>query len=151
MPDGVAEPSTLERPSQICQPQLTWKPILAALLQGVKPVAGAPRLTKGRIPYCSGLEVEVFAVQGSEAREPFGDKAFAVEVKFRVLTIYQSSQASWEGKNHVLPAGMGCCQNYDPFLGTLKIRCRTIIGTQKGTIILTSSYICLRKPCTPLP
>ena len=27
---------------------------------------------------------------------------------------------------------MGGCQNYGPFLGTLSIRCRTIIGTQKG-------------------
>ena len=24
------------------------------------------------------------------------------------------------------------CQNYDPFLGTLNIRCRIIIGIQKG-------------------
>ena len=33
---------------------------------------------------------------------------------------------------------LGCymagCQNYDPFFGTLNIRCRIIIGTQKGTI-----------------
>ena len=28
---------------------------------------------------------------------------------------------------------MGGCQNYDPFLGTLKIRCCIIIGIQKGT------------------
>ena len=32
---------------------------------------------------------------------------------------------------------MGGCQHYGPFLGTLNIRCRSIIGTQKGTIILT--------------
>ena len=30
---------------------------------------------------------------------------------------------------------MGSCQNYAPFLGTLNIRCRIIIRTQKGTII----------------
>ena len=30
---------------------------------------------------------------------------------------------------------MGGCQNYGPFLGTLNIRCRIRIGTQKGTII----------------
>ena len=36
---------------------------------------------------------------------------------------------------------MGGYQNYGPFLGTLNIRCRTIIGTQKGTIILTTSHI----------
>ena len=33
------------------------------------------------------------------------------------------------------------CQNYSPFLGTLNIyRCRTIIGIQKGTMILTTTH-----------
>ena len=36
---------------------------------------------------------------------------------------------------------MGSCQNYGPFLGTLNIRCRIIIGIQKGTIILTTTQI----------
>ena len=36
---------------------------------------------------------------------------------------------------------MGGCQNYGPFLGTLNIRDRIIIGTQKGTIILTTNHI----------
>ena len=35
----------------------------------------------------------------------------------------------------------GGCQNYGPFLGTLNIRGRIIIGTQKGTIILTASHM----------
>ena len=39
---------------------------------------------------------------------------------------------------------MGGCQNYDPFLGALNTRCRIIIGTQKGTIILTTTYIQLK-------
>ena len=39
---------------------------------------------------------------------------------------------------------MGGCQNYGPFLGTLNIRCRTIIGTQKGTIILTTTQMNLK-------
>ena len=30
---------------------------------------------------------------------------------------------------------LGGCQNYGPFLGTLNIGCRIIIGIQKGTII----------------
>ena len=30
---------------------------------------------------------------------------------------------------------MSGCQNYDPFLGTLNIRCRIRIGIQEGTII----------------
>ena len=37
---------------------------------------------------------------------------------------------------------MGGCQNYGPFLGTLNIRCRTIIGIQKGIIILTTTLAC---------
>ena len=36
---------------------------------------------------------------------------------------------------------MGGCQNYGPFLGTLNIRCRIIIGTQKGTIVLTTTHM----------
>ena len=36
---------------------------------------------------------------------------------------------------------MGSCQNYGPFLGTLNIRCRIIIRTQKGTIILTTTHM----------
>ena len=38
---------------------------------------------------------------------------------------------------------MGSCQNYGPFLGTLNNRCRIIIGTQKGTLILTTTYVCV--------
>ena len=33
------------------------------------------------------------------------------------------------------------CQNYGPFLGTLNIRGRITIGTQKGTIILTTTHV----------
>ena len=36
---------------------------------------------------------------------------------------------------------MGSCQNYGPFLGTLNIRCHIILGTQKGTIILTTTHM----------
>ena len=39
---------------------------------------------------------------------------------------------------------MGGCQNYGPFLGALNIRCRIIIGIQKGTIILTTTHISYR-------
>ena len=41
---------------------------------------------------------------------------------------------------------MGGCQNYGPFLGTLNIRCRTIIGTQKGTIILITTHMKVPSP-----
>ena len=36
---------------------------------------------------------------------------------------------------------MGGSQNYGPLLGTLNIKCRIIIGTQKGTIILTTTHV----------
>ena len=39
---------------------------------------------------------------------------------------------------------MGGCQNHGPFVGTLNNRCRSIIGTQKGTIILTTTHMYLK-------
>ena len=36
---------------------------------------------------------------------------------------------------------MGSCPNYGPFLGTLNIRCRTIIRTQRGTRLLTTTHM----------
>ena len=36
---------------------------------------------------------------------------------------------------------VGGCQNYGPVLGTPTIRCRIIIGTQEGTIILTTTHV----------
>ena len=36
---------------------------------------------------------------------------------------------------------MGSCQNLGPFLGTLNTRCRIIIGTQKGTLILATTHM----------
>ena len=44
-------------------------------------------------------------------------------------------------KNH-----MGGCQNYGPFLGTLNNRCRIILRTQEGTLILTTTHISFRGP-----
>ena len=38
---------------------------------------------------------------------------------------------------------LGGCQNYGPFLGTLNIRGRIIVGIQKGTIILITTHILL--------
>ena len=46
---------------------------------------------------------------------------------------------------------MGGCQNCGPFSGTLNIRCRSITGIQKGTIILTTTHISLPTPPLPLP
>ena len=36
---------------------------------------------------------------------------------------------------------VGSCQNYCPILGTLNNRCRIKIGTQKRTIILTTTQV----------
>ena len=44
-------------------------------------------------------------------------------------------------RNRVFYDHMGGCQHCGPFLGTLNIRCRIRIGTQKGTIILTTTHI----------
>ena len=45
---------------------------------------------------------------------------------------------------------MGGCQNHGPFLGTLSIRGRIIIGTQNGTIILTTTHMTIW-PCALRP
>ena len=36
---------------------------------------------------------------------------------------------------------MGGCQNYGPLLGPLNTRCRILLRTQKGTIILTTTHM----------
>ena len=36
---------------------------------------------------------------------------------------------------------MGGCQNYGPLLGPLNTRCRIILRTQKGTIILATIHM----------
>ena len=36
---------------------------------------------------------------------------------------------------------MDGCQNYGPFLGRLNTRCRIILRTQQGTIILTTTHM----------
>ena len=46
---------------------------------------------------------------------------------------------------------MGGCQNSGPFLGTLNIRCRTIIGIQKGTIISKTTHIMVPILTSPFP
>ena len=44
---------------------------------------------------------------------------------------------------------MGGCQNHGPFLGTLNNRCRIILGTQKGTLILTTTHMNLETFLAP--
>ena len=54
---------------------------------------------------------------------------------WHIVEALQSSQSRFE------IIEVGGCQNYGPFLGTLNIRCRIITGTQKGTIILTTTQV----------
>ena len=44
---------------------------------------------------------------------------------------------------HLIDLGihMGSWQNYGPSLGTLNMRCRIILRTQSGTIILTTTHM----------
>ena len=44
---------------------------------------------------------------------------------------------------------LGGCQNYGPFLGTLNIRWRIIMGIQKGTIILTTTQLSFEESRSP--
>ena len=46
----------------------------------------------------------------------------------------------WDLEGKVEEAN-GWLSNYGPFLGTLNIRCRIIIGIQKGTIILATTQM----------
>ena len=41
---------------------------------------------------------------------------------------------------------MGSCLNYGLFLGTLNIRCPSILRTQKGTLILTTMANLCKRP-----
>ena len=50
----------------------------------------------------------------------------------------RSGPVSPADQNSLRPCGT---QKKPFFLGTLNIRCRTILGTQKGTIILTTTHV----------
>ena len=63
-----------------------------------------------------------------------------------VSHVHKGSEDDREASGHLSNKTMGWtymggCQNYGPFLGTLNNRCRIVIGTQKGTIILTTTHI----------
>ena len=60
---------------------------------------------------------------------------------FRVLDFGYEIEGLGFERSEVLQVHMGGCQNYGPFSGTLDIRCRIIIGTPKGTVILTTTHI----------
>ena len=49
--------------------------------------------------------------------------------------------ASMAGMTESLTTHMDGCENYGPLLGPLNARCRIILRTQKGTIILTTTHM----------
>ena len=58
-------------------------------------------------------------------------------------------------KGGIEPKGIcyiGGRQNVGPFVGTLKIKCRIIIRTQEGTIILTTTHMVITEGlCSLIP
>ena len=56
---------------------------------------------------------------------------------YSILGTY-TENGKWKLLYHI--GDMGGCQNSGAFLGTLNIRGRIIIGTQKGTTILTTTH-----------
>ena len=63
-------------------------------------------------------------------------RASSLELKDHPLIANNADGLGFTGTLH-----MGGCHNSGPFLGTLNIRCRIIIGTQKGTIILITTHM----------
>ena len=68
--------------------------------------------------------MQCYGVGRGLAREPKHNMCYCCSATYRMLDTH-----------------LGGCQNYGPFLGTLNIRGRNIIGTQKRTIILTTSHL----------
>ena len=67
---------------------------------------------------------------------------FAILIRLVMITLtFRKGREPQEAVCHVLSIYMGSFKNYGPFLATLNIRCRIIIRTQKGTIILTTTHI----------
>ena len=64
-----------------------------------------------------------------------------VKLEFRVRS--SEFRAVADRKLKDFKSHLGSCQNYGPFLGTLNIRCRVIIRTQQGTIILTTTHLAI--------
>ena len=73
-------------------------------------------------------------------RMPSCDMAAALRLRWPTCPGSDANGAAALALNH-----LGGYQNYDPFLGTLNIRCRIIIGIQKGTIILSYAHLLGRK------
>ena len=55
-----------------------------------------------------------------------------VEQKMETTIVYGGNIGIME--NEMEATILGSCQNYGPFLGTLNIRCRIMIGIQKGPL-----------------
>ena len=76
---------------------------------------------------------------------PFGSP-IPGEVRWRpqnsqLLRAGQEASQAVDSSQHEFLVHLGACQNYGPLLGTLNIRCRIIIRTRKGTLILTTTHL----------
>ena len=83
---------------------------------------------------CSGAEHGSNDPMVTQVRQP------TVQFLAHTLT-YSSNPMSKTMSSRRTKENMDGCQNYGPFLGTLNNRCCIIIGTPKGTIILTTTHI----------
>ena len=85
------------------------------------------------VPYCGGPYNKDPTLQGTKLGSPIFGNSHTVNPKLSQGVLKQ----------------MGSCQNRGPFLGTLNNRCRKILGTPKGTIMLTTTQMVVISPSSP--
>ena len=84
----------------------------------------------------------VYSIQDQAARKrKLADAEKKVDEVSKVVQRHAPRLETIDDGLEFLWSDLGSCQNYGPFLGTLNIRCRIILGTQKGTIILTTTHL----------
>ena len=76
-------------------------------------------------------------------RDPVFLKHVGQGLYFGVVRIAMLPLGSDVSADLVVARNMGGCQNHGLLLGPLNTRCRIILTSQKGTIILTSTHLYL--------
>ena len=72
----------------------------------------------------------------------FPHSLLATSIRAHCSTVRESARAVVQFSQLLRLAGsLAGCQNHGPFLGTLHIRCRTILGSQKEIVTLTTTHI----------
>ena len=115
----------------------------------VSPIWGKPQIGKPELPLASAAPTETPNPETSKPQNPLNPlnpKSFSTQCQIDTKGALRRRPKVSEPPHTwgLWVKDMGGCQNYGPFLGTLNIRCRIIIGTQKGTIILTTTHMELR-------